>query len=439
VRVDLNPYLKKIENFESYHREGKVLEVIGNMIKAFNIGLDIGDQCEIFNPSTQETTQAEVVGFKDHHVFIMPLGETRGLGPNNLIRLAKSKAVISLGKELLGRVLDGTMQPLDQKPAPVCKDLYPIYSSPPSPLDRKRILEPLDVGIKAINGALTVGKGQRMSILAGSGVGKSVLLGMMARYTDADVNVIGLIGERGREVKEFIERDLGEEGLKKSVLVVATSDQSPLIRIRAAYIATAIAEYFREQGSNVLLLMDSLTRYAMAIREIGLSIGEPPTTKGYPPSLFTQFPKLLERAGNSKSKGSITAFYTVLVEGDDPNDPIGDTVRSIVDGHILLDRKIFAKGRYPAIDLLNSKSRLMRDIVSAKHWQAVQNFNQTIATYQDAEDLINIGAYARGSNAKIDYAISKYDDILKFLNQNIEEKFSLDESQALLQNIVRPD
>ena len=437
MELDLKSLSSSLQNFEPYSVQGKVLEVVGNMVKAFNIGLDVGDSCEIYNPSTGEQIAAEVVGFKEKYIYIMPLGETRGLGPNNTVRLGKIESTIPISSAFLGRVLGGALEPLDNAPLPEVSESIPIYRKPPSPLDRKRISEPLDVGVRAINGLLTVGKGQRMAILAGSGVGKSVLMGMMARYTEADMNVIALIGERGREVKEFIERDLGDEGLKRSIVIAATSDQSPLLRIRAAYVATAIAEYFRDQGKDVLLMMDSLTRYAMAIREIGLSVGEPPTTKGYPPSMYTQFPRLLERAGNSGSAGSLTAFYTVLVEGDDPNDPVGDTVRSIVDGHIILDRKIFAKGIFPAIDILNSKSRLMRDIVSNKHWQAVVKFIQTFAAYQEAEDLINIGAYSRGSNPKIDYAITKIGDIQKFLAQNIEDKTDLDASFSLLESIVR--
>ena len=432
----LDHCIKEIAQTEPFVYEGKVKEVIGNLIRAHNIGLKIGSLCKIITPE-DGATLAEVVGFSGEDIFIIPLGELQGLGPNSRIRAVLGQASLLVSDKLLGRVFDANLQPLDGQPGIESAVSWPIYNRAPQPMDRKRITDPLATGIRAIDGLLTVGKGQRVAILAGSGVGKSVLLGMMARYTKAEVNVIGLIGERGREIREFVERDLGKEGLKRSVVIAATSDQSPLVRIRAAHSATAIAEYFREQGKDVLLLVDSLTRFAMAQREIGLSIGEPPTTKGYPPSVFTQFPKLLERAGNSKAQGSITAFYTVLIEGDDPNDPIGDAVRSIVDGHIILDRAIAAKGQYPAIDVLNSKSRLMSDLVSADYWQDSLRFVQTLSTYKDAEDLINIGAYVKGSSAKIDYALNKIEAFNRFLKQNLAEQSNLTQSQQQLRSLVQ--
>lgn len=415
--------------------EGKVVEVIGFLIKAFNPGLQIGSSCKIVNPDTGSVLYGEAVGFKGEHVLVMPLGDVRGVGPQSRVVATSSQPEVSVGPELLGRTIDGMGVPIDGIGPISTEKKAPLYADPINPLLRRRIDASLDVGIKAINGLLTCGKGQRVAILAGSGVGKSVLLGMMARGTTADVNVIGLIGERGREVKEFIEKDLGEEGLKRSIIIAATSDQSPLVRLRGAYLATAIAEHFREQGKDVLLMMDSITRFSMAQREIGLAIGEPPTTKGYPPSVFALLPKLLERAGNSGSKGSLTAFYTVLVEGDDPNDPIGDSVRSIVDGHILLDREIAAQGHFPAIDILRSKSRVMVDVAPQTHQENAMKMVQTLATYKEAEDLINIGAYVKGSNPKIDYAISKIDEVNGFLRQKMEEKFVLVETEAFMEQI----
>jgi flagellum-specific ATP synthase len=311
----------------------------------------------------------------------------------------------------------------------------PLYHEPLNPLHRRRIMEPIDVGVRSINGLLTCGQGQRVGIMSGSGVGKSVLMGMMARHTTADVNVIAMIGERGRETVEFIERELGPQGLERSVLIVATSDQPPLIRTRAAYLATTIAEYFRDQGRKVLFMMDSITRFAMAQREIGLAAGEPPTTKGYPPSVFGALPRLLERTGRSDSTGSITGFYTVLVEGDDPADPIGDAVRSIVDGHVVLSRDLASRGQYPAVDVLHSTSRVMTDVISNQHRRDAQAFVATLATYQEAEDLINIGAYVRGSNPRIDYALDKIEAITAYLKQPIEQRASLDESEAILQQM----
>lgn len=432
---ELDAYIDKIERTQPEKIEGKVEEVVGFLIKAHNPGLSIGSNCIISNPQTGERIPAEAVGFKDDKILVMPLGNIRGVGPDCRIVPTTDQPFLPVGKSMLGRAFDGVGNPIDGLGPIDSETKVKLYKDPINPLLRRRIDQPLDVGIRALNGVLTAGKGQRLAILSGSGVGKSVLLGMMARNTTADVNVIALIGERGREVKEFIERDLGEEGRKKSIVIAATSDQSPLTRIRGAFLATAIAEHFREEGKDVLLMMDSVTRFAMAQREIGLAVGEPPTTKGYPPSVFAYLPKLLERAGNSDSKGSLTGFYTVLVEADDPLDPIGDAVRSIVDGHILLDREIAAQGHYPAIDVLRSKSRVMVDVASQSHQLNARHLIQTLSTYKEAEDLINIGAYVKGSNPKIDYAISKIDEINGFLRQGMIESSLLLESEAMLEQM----
>ena len=366
----------------------------------------------------------------------MPLGELRGLGPGSLIRVCNSSASMRVGEGLLGRVIDALGTPIDGLPLPAMDDEAPIYALPPGPMHRRRIEQPLDLGVGAINSLLTCGLGQRLGIMAGSGVGKSVMLGMMARHARADVNVIALIGERGREVREFIEHDLGEEGLARSVLVVATSDQSPLLRKRGAFVATAIAEYFSSQGMNVLLMMDSVTRFAMAMREVGLAIGEPPTTKGYTPSVFATLPKLLERAGSFNGGGSITGLYTVLVEGDDMNEPISDAVRSILDGHIVLSRQMAARNHFPAIDILASASRVMRDIVTPDHLQQAGQVREILATFREAEDLVNIGAYVGGSNAKIDYALTRIEAANNFLRQGMDEKVNLTESLGGMKNLL---
>ncbi len=413
---------------------GKVTEVTGTIIEGIGPGVSIGTVCSIINEN-DESVRAEVVGFRGNKVLLMPYTDIKGLTPNCKIYAEKGLTTIRVGNGLLGRVIDALGNPIDNKGEITATDSISIYHEPLNPLERRRIKEPLDVGIKSINGLLTIGKGQRIGILAGSGVGKSTLIGMMARYTKADVNVIGLIGERGREVKEFIEKDLGEEGLKRSVVVAVTSDNSPLLRMRGAFVATSIAEYFREQGKDVLLMMDSITRFAMAQREIGLAIGEPPTTKGYTPSVFATLPKLLERAGNSASEGSFTAIYTVLVEGDDMNEPIADATRAILDGHIILSRQLAALNHYPCIDILNSKSRVMNDVVSEEHKELAGKLISTYATYKEAEDLINIGAYNRGSNPKIDFAIDKIDLINTFLKQKIEEKFSYGETLEEMRKI----
>jgi flagellum-specific ATP synthase len=387
------------------------------------------------------SVKAEVLGFRDNKVLLMPLEELRGISPGSRVVARGHKASIGVGQGLLGRVIDGLGNPLDGKgPIPVDVE-YPIYANSINPLQRQGISEPLDIGIRAVNGLLTIGCGQRMGIFSGSGVGKSVLLGMIAKKTSADVNVIALIGERGREVNRFIKDELGEEGLKRSVIVVATSDQVPLIRTRGAFIATTIAEYFRDTGMHVMLMMDSVTRFAMAQREIGLALGEPPTTKGYTPSVFALLPKLLERAGTSSHQGTITGLYTVLVEGDDMNEPVADAVRSILDGHIILSRDLAMQAHYPAIDILNSVSRVMDDIVDVKHRENAKKLKATMAVYKKSEDLINIGAYSRGSNPKIDYALDMIDDLTNYLRQEIDEDGNLADSihrLAQMFNAVRP-
>ena len=407
---------------------GKVTKIIGLVIEALGPASRVGTVCDIFTRSDNKKITAEVLGFGENKVVLMPLEDIRGIGPGSRVVARQQKATIAVGPGLLGRVVDGLGNPIDGK-GPVCVESeYPIYADAINPLLRKRIEHPLDLGIRAINGLLTVGCGQSIGLFSGSGVGKSVLLGMIARKTKADVNVIGLIGERGREVNEFIEKELGPEGLKRSVLVVATSDRLPLIRMRGAFIATAIAEYFRDQGMHVNLMMDSITRFAMAQREIGLALGEPPTTKGYTPSVFTTLPKLLERTGTSGNQGTITGLYTVLVEGDDTNEPIADALRSMLDGHINLARELAIQNHYPAIDVLNSVSRVMDDIISPDHRNVANKLKSTLATYRKAEDLINIGAYVKGSNPKIDYAIEMIENINRYLTQDIVENISFDES-----------
>jgi flagellum-specific ATP synthase len=411
---------------------GKVTNVVGLVIEAQGPVSRLGTVCDIYTKGDSHKISAEVLGFKDNKVLMMPLAEIRGIGPGCPIVARQHRAVIPVGPGLLGRVIDGLGHPIDNKGPIAVESEYPIYGTPINPLTRKRISKPLDLGIRAINGLLSVGCGQRMGIFSGSGVGKSVLLGMIARKTAADVNVIALIGERGREVNEFIEKELGEKGLERSVIVVATSDHLPLIRMRGAFIATAIAEFFRDQGLHVNLMMDSVTRFAMAQREIGLALGEPPTTKGYTPSVFTLLPKLCERAGTSANRGSITGLYTVLVEGDDTNEPIADALRSILDGHINLTRDLSTQNHYPAIDVLSSISRVMDDIIESEHRQYANKLKETLAVYRKAEDLINIGAYVAGSNPKIDYAIKMIEKINQYLRQDIDDTTDFDESISQL-------
>lgn len=432
---NLDKYFNTLAQTCPIRINGRVTKVVGFVIESHGPNVNLGSICDIYARDSVLKIRAEVLGFKDSHVLLMPLDDIRGISPGSRVVPVDQKAVIGAGPGLLGRVIDGLGNPIDDK-GPLEADVdVPIYATPLNPLARKRIDQPLDLGIRAINGLLTVGCGQRMGIFAGSGVGKSVLLGMIARNTNADVNVIALIGERGREVKEFIDKDLGEEGLKRSVVVVATSDHLPLIRMRGAFIATAIAEYFRDQSLNVNLMMDSVTRFAMAQREVGLALGEPPTTKGYTPSVFTMLPRLLERAGTSSNGGTITGLYTVLVEGDDLNEPISDAVRSILDGHIVLTRDLAVQNHYPAVDVLKSISRVMPDITSLKHREGANHIKSILATYAKAEDLINIGAYVTGSNPRIDHAIKMIDRVNDFLRQDIDEKVTFTESLAQLESL----
>lgn len=432
---DFNLEMYKTVRHKSYIKHlGKVTKIIGLTIESLGPNVKLGELCKIGGENNGSVVLAEVVGFKDDKILLMPLDELAGVGPGSTVEAIGHQLRVAVGDALLGRVLDGLGKPIDNLSPVYSNVLYPIENSAPDPLRRQRIHEILPLGVKAMDGLLTVGKGQRIGIFAGSGVGKSTLLGMFARNTKADINVIALIGERGREVREFIEKDLGEEGLKRSVVVVATSDKPALIRQKAAKTATAIAEYFRDQGKDVMLMMDSLTRFSMAQREIGLAIGEPPVSRGYTPSVFSVMPKLLERAGNS-DLGSITALYTVLVDGDDMNEPITDTARGILDGHVVLSRKMAQRNHYPAIDILQSISRVMTDVVTDQHKEAAAQLRSTLAIYNDAEDLINIGAYAKGSNPEIDEALTKIAHIKGFLTQKTEEKFEIDEEITMLESI----
>ena len=414
---------------------GKVSKIVGLTIESIGPDANLNDVCTIIskdNPS--QMVKAEVVGFKDKRILLMPFENVDGIGPGSIVENTGSVLTIKVSDELLGKTVDGLGRPIDGYELEDGIDVK-VEAAPPDPMTREIISDILPLGVKAVDGLITVGKGQRIGIFAGSGVGKSTLLGMFARNTRADINVIALIGERGREVREFIERDLGEEGMKRSVVVVATSDKPALIRNKAAKTATAIAEYFREQGKDVLLMMDSLTRFSMAQREIGLASGEPPVTRGYPPSVYSEMPKLLERAGTSEN-GSITGLYTVLVDGDDFNEPITDTARSILDGHIMLSRKLGHKNHYPAIDVLQSISRVMSQIVTKEHKKAAGQLKNILASYNEAEDLINIGAYKSGTNKNIDYAISKIDSVNEFLRQGTEEKFEFEDEMEMLRQIV---
>ena len=416
-----------------YQKLGKVSKIVGLTIESIGPDAKLNDLCKIYSPDKSQTMFAEVVGFKDSRVLLMPFENVDGIGPGCIVENRKKPLEVKVGNGILGHTLDGLGNPMEGDIVDLT-DTYPVEAAPPDPMKRVIINQVLPLGVKAVDGLLTVGKGQRIGIFAGSGVGKSTLLGMFARNTKADINVIALIGERGREVREFIERDLGPEGMKRSVLVVATSDKPALIRNKAAKTATAIAEYFRDQGKDVLLMMDSLTRFSMAQREIGLASGEPPVTRGYPPSVYSEMPKLLERAGMAE-KGSITGLYTVLVDGDDFNEPITDTARSILDGHIILSRKLGHKNHYPAIDILQSISRCMSQISTKEHKKMAGRLKNVLATYNEAEDLINIGAYKKGSNKNIDYAISKIDSVNAFLMQQTDEKYSFEEELKMLFDI----
>lgn len=437
VSVDLQKYKDIIEENDGIEISGNVDRVVGLVIEGKGPGASIGTTCDVYSKnSTVPLLQAEIVGFKDSKALLMPLGDMRGITPGDKIIVRKSEATLGVGEALLGRVLDGLGNPIDGKGPVFTEKRYPLFPEPINPMLKERITEPLDVGIKAINGVLTFGRGQRIALLSGTGLGKSILMGMIARNTSADVSVIAMIGERGREVREFIETSLGEEGLKKSVMVVATSDQPPLIRLRGAFLATTIAEFFRDKGKDVILMMDSVTRFALAQREIGLAAGEPPTTRGFTPSVFTLLPKLMERTGRAKGKGSITGLYTVLVEGDDLTEPISDSVRSILDGHIVLTRDLAAQNHYPAIDILNSVSRLMIDVVPDEQMNMANRLIEIMATYKESEDLINIGAYVKGSSPKIDNAVEMIDPINKFLKQGIFEKVSYQKTIEQMKDIL---
>lgn len=427
-QFSLDRLYRVVEETNPIRTNGKVTRVVGLVIEGLGPGASVGELCNVYPKGKGGPVLCEVIGFTEGKILLMPLGEIKGLGPGSKIVSVGGSATVKVGMNLLGRVVDGLGNPIDGKGALNLDHENPLYALPLNPLKRARITEPLDVGVNAINGLLTCGRGQRLGIFAGSGVGKSVLLGMMARNTEADVNVIALIGERGREVKEFIEKDLKEEGLKRSVVIVATSDQPPLIRLRGAYTATAIAEYFRDSGKQVLFMMDSLTRFAMAQREVGLSIGEPPTTKGYPPSVFASIPKLLERAGTCSGDGAITGFYTVLVEGDDINEPIADATRAVLDGHIVLSREMASHGHYPAIDVLGSTSRVMIDVVEQKHKEYAQRLKSIMAVYRRSYDLISIGAYKQGSDPQVDNAVKMIDRINSYLKQDIDEKVTYADS-----------
>lgn len=434
-QIDIKKLTNAIDACEAIKMNGKITQVIGLVIEAKGPNVSLGELCYVCSRFPDvEPIPAEVVGFRQGFVLLMPIGEMQGIGPGCEVISAQRVLRVKVGEQLLGRVIDGLGDPIDDKGPILCKEEYPLQAPPPPPLARPRITDSLYVGVRAIDGLITIGSGQRIGIMAGSGVGKSTLLSMIARNTEADVSVIALVGERGREVKEFIERDLGEEGLKRSVVVVATSDKPALVRIKGAMTATAVAEYFRDQGKKVVLMMDSVTRFAMAQREVGLTVGEPPATRGYTPSVFALLPRLLERAGTN-AKGSITGIYTVLVDGDDMNEPIADAVRSILDGHIVLSRSIAAQNHFPAIDVLSSVSRVMTEVVSQEHNQAAQVIRSLMAVYKEAEDLIHIGAYVNGSNAKIDEAIKKIDAIEAFLCQGVFEKSSFAETEKALTEI----
>lgn len=414
---------------------GRVQEMVGLVITSQGPEGAVGRICEIEMPPPDGPITAEIVGFRQGKVLLMPQGEIRGIRPQARVVLQSQEAVAPVGQGLLGRVVDGLGKPLDNKGPLVSQEGYRLYAKPLNPIERESIKAPLDVGVRSINGLLTLGRGQRVGIFAGSGVGKSTLMGMMARFTRSDVSVIALIGERGREVKEFLENDLGEEGLARSCVVAATSDTAPLARLRGAYLATTIAEYFRDQGLHVLLLMDSLTRFAMAAREIGLAIGEPPTARGYTPSVFTRLPGLCERAGACQGKGSITGIYTVLVEGDDLLEPIADATRAILDGHIVLSRDLADRGHYPAIDVLGSISRLMPQVTNPEHQELRENLVRVLAAYRRAEDLVNINAYVRGTNPEIDYALEKIEAVNRYLRQSMDQGVSLSQSVKELEAI----
>ncbi|MBF0143663.1 MAG: FliI/YscN family ATPase [Magnetococcales bacterium] len=431
LEIPWSDYLQAARGGLGPRRLGRVTQVVGLVVESSGPAVSIGDMCEVI-PADGIPVKSEVVGFRDDAVLLMPLGPLKGVHPGSLVVSRKSSELVPVGEALLGRVIGPMGDPLDGGPPIRTRERYPLHADPINPMLRRRIDTPLDLGIRAINGLLTIGRGQRVGVFSGSGVGKSTVMGMMARYTSADISVIGLVGERGREVVEFLEKELGPEGLSRSVVVVATADQPPLLRLRAAFYATAIAEYFRARERQVLFLMDSVTRFAMAQREVGLARGEPPTSKGYPPSTFMLLPRLLERGGRDQGAGSITSIFTVLMEADDIHDPIVDAVRGILDGHILLSRDLADSGHYPAIDVLGSISRLMDDLVTPAHKSLSGRLRETLAIYAKAEDMINIGAYVAGSNPRIDQALKLIDPIRGFLRQAVADRAGLEESIGAL-------
>jgi len=435
VNIPYDHYMNRIENVRTIKQYGTVSRVAGLVVESRGPAVPIGSLCRIESPETGGSIPAEVVGFKDSILYLMPLGSIRGVNPGSIVTSTGEQLRVPVGDQLIGRVVNGLGTVIDDHGPLTGTERRALYADPPPSLKRKRITEPLYTGIRSVDTLITCGKGQRIGIFSGSGVGKSVLMGMVARNTSADVTVIGLVGERSREVREFVSKDLGEEGLKRSVVVAVTSDEPALIRLKGILAATTIAEYFRDQGRDVLLLIDSLTRVAMAQREIGLAVGEPPATKGYPPSVFALLPKILERSGPGE-KGSITGLYTVLVEGDDFNEPISDAVRSVIDGHIVLSRSLAARNQYPAVDVLDSVSRLMLDVITPEHREKAGKIKELLAIYRDAEDLVNIGAYVKGSSARIDHAIDNIEDVNRFLRQDINERIDPEEAIAELIGLI---
>ena len=428
--------IKQIKAAETISNTGKIENIVGMSIEASGCKAAVGDICRIYSDETSHQISAEVVGFKNDHILLMPYADMSGISAGNFVRNTGKQLELKVGAHLKGRIINALGQPIDDLDALDAGEAYCVGGGYINPLTRPPIREKMEFGVKAIDGLLTIGKGQRMGIFAGSGVGKSTLLGMIARNVKADINVIALVGERGREVLEFVQKDLGEAGMERSVLVVATSDQPAMLRMKCPSVATGIAEYFRDQGCDVLLMMDSLTRFAMAQREIGLSIGEPPVARGYTPTIYAELPKLLERSGNFK-KGSITGIYTVLVEGDDMNDPIADTVRGILDGHIVLSRQLAAQNHYPAIDISSSISRLMVELVSREHQDLASRLRDILSVYEKNEDLVSIGAYKAGTNQKLDYALKKIDLINNFLMQGIQESFSYQDSVKAMEAALK--
>jgi flagellum-specific ATP synthase len=444
VSYEFHPqtHLKRLSEALLYLEAGKVTKSVGMVFEAHLPGASVGSICKVHVHPGAEPIEAEVIGFRDRRVILMPFDDATGVNNDSRVILHRRGSTVRVSPALLGRVLNARGEPIDGK-GPIEHHDHGhssergLYDKPSHPLERTLVRQQMELGVRAIDGMLSIGKGQRVGIMAGSGVGKSVLLGMMAKHTSGDVNVIALIGERGREVREFIERDLGPEGLARSIVIVATSDQSPLLRMRGAFLAASIAEYFRDDGKDVLLMMDSVTRFCMAQREIGLSMGEPPASKGYTPSVFSTLPKLLERAGTGVGKGSITGIFTVLVEGDDMDDPIADSARSILDGHIVLSRKIAQRNHFPAVDVLQSASRVFRSVTQKTHQEWAGRIREWMALYAQAEDLINIGAYAKGANLKVDQAVEVADRIQSFLRQGMDEKSTLSETQAMMHSICR--